>query len=51
MGLFDEHVLASQKDHKPGSFKALLGEVGFSHDTLQQHLDWLAARALSPKKK
>jgi len=46
MDFFDERVLAALKDGKPRSFATLLGEVGFSHNTLQQHLDRLVARAL-----
>ena len=51
MGFFDEHVLTALRDGKPRSFAALLGEVGFSHNTLQQHLDRLAARDLVVKEK
>jgi predicted ArsR family transcriptional regulator len=51
MDFFDERVLAALKDGKPRSFTALLGEVGFSHNTLQQHLDRLAARGLVVKEK
>jgi predicted ArsR family transcriptional regulator len=51
MGFFDERVLAALKDGKPRSFTTLLGEVGFSHNTLQQHLDQLVARGLVVKQK
>jgi predicted ArsR family transcriptional regulator len=51
MGFFDERVLATLKDGKPRRFTALLGEVGFSHNTLQQHLDRLIARGLVVKEK
>jgi predicted ArsR family transcriptional regulator len=51
MDFFDERVLAGLKDGKPRSFTALLGEVGFSHNTLQRHLDRLAARGLVVKEK
>jgi len=51
MDFFDERVLAALKDGKPRSFAALLGEVGFSHNTLQQHLDRLVARGLVVKEK
>jgi predicted ArsR family transcriptional regulator len=37
MGFFDERILAALKDGRPRSFTALLGEVGFSHNTLRQH--------------
>ena len=46
MDLFDERVLTALKDGKPRSFTALLGEVGFSHNTLQQHLQQLTAKGL-----
>jgi len=51
MDFFDERVLAALKDGKPRSFATLLGEVGFSHNTLQQHLDRLVARGLVVKEK
>jgi predicted ArsR family transcriptional regulator len=51
MDFFDERVLAALKDGKPRSFTTLLGEVGFSHNTLQQHLDQLVARGLVVKEK
>jgi len=51
MDFFDERVLAALKEGKPRSFTALLGEVGFSHNTLQQHLDRLDARGLVVKQK
>ena len=51
MGFFDERVLAALKDGKPRSFTTLLGEVGFSHNTLQQHLERLVARGLVVKQK
>ena len=38
MDLFDERVLAALKDGEPKSFTALLSQVGFSHNALQQHL-------------
>ena len=51
MDSFDQRVLAMLSDGKPKSFATLLGEVGFSHNTLQQHLDRLAARGLVVKEK
>ena len=51
MDFFDERVLAALKDGKPRSFIALLGEVGFSHNTLQQHLERLMARGLIVREK
>jgi len=51
MDFFDERVLDALKNGKPRSFTSLLGEVGFSHNTLQQHLDRLVARRLVVKEK
>ena len=46
MGFFDERVLVALKDGKPRSFTTLLNEVGFSHNTLQQHLERLMIEGL-----
>jgi len=51
MDLFDERILAALKDGKPRSFTALLSEVGFSHNTLQQHLERLVAQGLIVREK
>ena len=51
MDFFDERILAALKDGKPRGFTTLLGEVGFTHNTLQQHLQRLAARGLVVKEK
>jgi len=51
MDLFDERVLATLKDGKPRSFNVLLVEVGFSHNTLQQHLGRLMAQGLIVREK
>jgi predicted ArsR family transcriptional regulator len=51
MGFFDERVLAAPKDGRPRSFTALLSEVGFSHNTLQQHLKRLMAQGLIAREK
>jgi len=51
MDLFDERILAALKDGKPKGFTTLLGEVGFSHNTLQQHLDRLVNRGLVTREK
>jgi DNA-binding Lrp family transcriptional regulator len=51
MDLFDERVLATLKDGKPRSFTALLSEVGFGHNTLQQHLERLMAQGLIVREK
>jgi len=51
MDLFDERILATLKDGKPRSFTVLLVEVGFSHNTLQQHLKRLMAQGLIVREK
>ncbi len=51
MDLFDERILAMLKDGKPRGFTAILGEVGFSHNTLQQHLERLMAQGLIVREK
>ena len=51
MDLFDERNLAALKDGKPSDFSALLGEVGFSHNTLQQHLKRLVAQGVVVREK
>jgi predicted ArsR family transcriptional regulator len=51
MDFFDERVLAALKDGRPRSFTTLLGEVGFSHNTLQQHLERLMAQGLIVREK
>jgi len=51
MDLFDERILAVPKDGKPRVFTQLLVEAGFSHNTLRQHLERLAAQGLVAKEK
>ena len=51
MDLFDERILATLKDGKPRGFTAILGEVGFSHNTLQQHLERLMVQGLVIREK
>jgi predicted ArsR family transcriptional regulator len=51
MDFFDERILAMLKDGKPRGFTALLNEVGFSHNTLQQHLERLTAKSLVVREK
>ena len=51
MGFFGERILDALKDGKSRGFTALLGEVGFTHNTLQQHLQRLTARGLVVKEK
>jgi predicted ArsR family transcriptional regulator len=51
MDFFDERILAALKEGKSRSFTALLNEVGFSHNTLQQHLERLTAKGLVVREK
>jgi len=51
MDLFDQRVLAELKDGKPWSFTLLQNQVGFSHNTLQQHLKQLVEKGLVLKEK
>jgi predicted ArsR family transcriptional regulator len=51
MDFFDERILAALKEGKPRGFSALLSEVGFSHNTLQQHLERLTAKGLVVREK
>ena len=51
MDFFDERVLAALRDGEPRSFTALLSQVGFSHNTLQQHLRRLMAQGLVLREK
>jgi predicted ArsR family transcriptional regulator len=51
MDFFDERVLAALKDGRPRDFATLLGEVGFSHNTLLHHLERLAAQGFVVKEK
>jgi predicted transcriptional regulator len=51
MRALDERILAALKGGKPRDFAALLGEVGFTHNTLQQHLQRLTSRGLVVKEK
>ena len=51
MDFFDEKILAALKDGKRKDFSALLEEVGFSHNTLQQHLRRLMVQGLVVREK
>ncbi|MDQ1280188.1 MAG: hypothetical protein QG670_1451 [Thermoproteota archaeon] len=51
MDFFDERVLAALRDGKSRSFIALLSEVGFSHNTLQEHLGRLVAKGIILREK
>jgi DNA-binding Lrp family transcriptional regulator len=51
MDLFDERILSVLSDGKPRVFAQLLGEVGFSRNTLKLHLKRLTAQNLVMKEK
>ena len=51
MDFFGERILAALKDGKPRSFTLLQSQVGFSHNTLQQHLKQLVEKGLVLKEK
>ena len=51
MDLFDERIIATLKDGKPRDFNTLLGEVGFTHNTLHQHLNRLMVQGLVIREK
>jgi predicted ArsR family transcriptional regulator len=51
MDSFDERILAELRDGQPRTFTALLGQVGFSHNTLQHHLERLTAKGLVLRQK
>ena len=51
MDLFDERVLAMLSDGRPRVFAQLLGEVGFSRNTLKLHIKRLIAQSLVMKEK
>jgi len=51
MDLFDERVLAVLSDGKPRVFAQLLGEVGFSRNTLKLRLKRLTAQSLVVREK
>jgi predicted ArsR family transcriptional regulator len=41
MGFYDKGIMTILRDGKLRSFQQILFEVGFSHNTLRQHLDKL----------
>jgi DNA-binding Lrp family transcriptional regulator len=45
MDLFDERILPALSDGKPRIFAQLLGEAGFSRNTLKLHLKRLTAQS------
>jgi predicted ArsR family transcriptional regulator len=46
MDYFDQLVLAALRDGEPRSFAAIQSQIGFSHNTLQQHLTRLVEKSL-----
>jgi predicted ArsR family transcriptional regulator len=51
MDFFDERILSVLKDGKPLNLAQLLGEVGFSRNTLKLHLKRLTGQNLVIKEK
>jgi predicted ArsR family transcriptional regulator len=51
MDPFDERILAALRAGQPRTFTALLGQVGFSHNTLQRRLEQLVAKGLVIRRK
>jgi len=51
MDLFDERILSVLSDGNPRVFAQLLGEVGFSRNTLKLHIKRLTAQSLVLKEK
>jgi len=51
MDFFDERILARLGDGQPRTFNVLLDQVGFSHNTLQHHLERLIVRGLVVRRK
>jgi len=51
MDLFEERILTVLNDGKPRFFAQLLGDVGFSRNTLKLHLKRLVAQSLVVKEK
>jgi DNA-binding transcriptional ArsR family regulator len=51
MDFFDQRILSALKNGEPKSFTVLQSQVGFSHNTLQQHLTGLIEKGLVLKEK
>jgi predicted ArsR family transcriptional regulator len=51
MDFFERRILTLLKEGKPESFAALQSRVGFSHNTLQQHLTQLVEKGLILREK
>ena len=46
MDFYDRKILTIMRDRRPRSFQQILSEVGYSHNTLRQHLDKLVDQGL-----
>ena len=46
MDFYDRRILTVSRDRKPRTFEQLLSEVGFSHNTLRQHLEELVCQGI-----
>jgi DNA-binding Lrp family transcriptional regulator len=51
MDIFDERIFSILKDGKPRLLSQILGEVGFSHNTLKLHLKRLLSEGLLAREK
>jgi len=51
MDLFDRRILEALSSGKARSFQDILIKVGFSHNTLRQHLDQLITKGLVERRK
>jgi DNA-binding HxlR family transcriptional regulator len=51
MDYFERRILTALKEGKPESFTTLQSKVGFSHNTLQQHLTQLVENGLVLREK
>lgn len=51
MDPFDEQILTVLMDGRPRNFLQLLGEIGFSHNTLRLHLNTLVEAGLITREK
>jgi DNA-binding HxlR family transcriptional regulator len=51
MDFFEHRILTALKDGKPQSFTESHSKVGFSHNTLQQHLTQLVEKGLVLREK
>jgi len=51
MDFFDGRILTELRDGTPRTFAVLLSQVGFSHNTLQHHIERLTAKGFIVKQK